>query len=106
MKPYAIHVLLLILLATAVPAFAQPATTPANPVQRELIYCADQMSHEEREAHRVKMQAARTPEAKEALRTAHRVEMQERTRAARREGQCEPLGKTGRGQGYQGGRAK
>ena len=46
MKLRAFHLLPLTLLATALPAFAQPATTPANPVQRELIYCADQMSHE------------------------------------------------------------
>ena len=99
MKLRAFHLLPLTLLATALPAFAQPATTPANPVQRELIYCADQMSHEEREAHRAKMQAARTLEAKEALRTAHRREMQERARAAGREGQCQPLGPRGSGQG-------
>ena len=104
MKLRAFHLLPLTLLATALPAFAQPATTPANPVQRELIYCADQMSHEEREAHRARMQAARTPEAKDAVRTAHRREMQERARAAGREGQCEPRGQPGRGQGYRGGR--
>lgn len=104
MKPHAFHLLPLALLAPALPAFAQPPTTPANPVQRELIYCADQISHEEREAHRAKMQAARTPEAKEAVRTAHRREMQERARAAGREGQCEPRGQPGRGQGYRGGR--
>ena len=85
--------------ATAAHAVAQPETPPANPVQRELIYCADQMSHEEREAYRVKMQAARTPEAKQALRAAHRSEMQERARAAGREGQCAPLGPRGSGQG-------
>ncbi len=105
MKPRASHLLPLALLATALPAFAQPATTPANPVQRELIYCADQISHEEREAYRAKMQAARTLEAKEALRTAHRREMQERARAAGREGECEPHAQRGRGQGYRGGRA-
>jgi len=106
MKPREICLLPLILLTTGLSAFAQPVAAPANPVQRELIYCADQMSHEEREAYRVKMQAARTLEAKEALRTAHRIEMQERARAAGREGQCEPLGQSGRGQGYQGGPAK
>ena len=100
------HVLSFALLATASPAFAQPVTPPANPVPRELIYCADQISHEEREAYRAKMQAARTLEAKEALRNAHRREMQERARAAGREGQCEPHAQRGRGQGYRGGQAK
>jgi len=106
MKPREICLLPLILLTTGLSAFAQPVAAPANPVQRELIYCADQMSHEEREAYRVKMQAARTPEAREALRTAHRIEMQERARAAGREGQCAPLGQPGRGQGYRGGATK
>lgn len=106
MKLRAFHLLPLVLLAPALPAFAQPATTPVNPVRRELIYCADQISHEEREAYRAKMQAARTPEAKQALRTAHRREMQERVRAAGREGQCEPRGQPGRGQGYRGGQAR
>ena len=106
MKLRAFHLLPLALLAPALPAFAQPATNPAKPVERELIYCADQISHEEREAYRAKMQAARTLEAKEALRTAHRREMQERVRAAGREGQCEPRGQPGRGQGYRGGQAR
>ena len=106
MKHRAFHLLSLALLATALPAFAQPATTPGDPVQRELIYCAGQISHEEREAYRAKMQAARTLEAKEALRNAHRREMQERVRAAGREGQCEPRGQPGRGQGYRGGQEK
>ena len=106
MKLRAFRLLPLTLLATALPAFAQPAAAAADPVQRELIYCAGQISHEEREAYRAKMQAARTPEAKEALRTAHRREMQERARAAGREGECEPQGQRGRGQGYRGGQAK
>ena len=96
----------LTLLATGLPTFAQQATAPADPVQRELIYCADQISHEEREAYRANMQAARTLEAKDALRTAHRREMQERARTAGREGECEPRGQPGRGQGYRGGQGK
>jgi hypothetical protein len=99
MKQRTIRLLLLVLPAMAAQAVAQPATAPANPDQRELIYCAGQMSHEEREAYRAKMQAARTPEAKQALRAAHRSEMQERARAAGREGPCEPLGPRGGGQG-------
>lgn len=104
MKTRAFQPLSLALLATALPAFAQPATTPVDPVQRELIYCAGQIRHEEREAYRARMQAARTPEAKEALRTAHRREMQERARAAGREGECEP--QRARGQRYRGGQAE
>lgn len=100
-----IHLLPLTMLAMSWQAIARPATAPANPVQRELIYCADQMSHEERAAYRAKMQATRSAAEKEALRTAHRREMQERARAAGREGQCEPPGPRGTGIGAgQGGR--
>lgn len=94
-----IQLLPLTVLAMSLQAFAQPATGPVNPVQRELIYCADLMNHEEREAYRAKMQATRSAAEKETLRTAHRRDMQERARAAGREGQCEPLGPRGRGQG-------
>lgn len=97
MKP--IQLLPLTVLAMSLQVFAQPATGPVNPVQRELIYCADLMSHEEREVYRAKMQATRSAAEKETLRTAHRRDMQERARAARREGQCEPLGPRGRGPG-------
>ena len=106
MKPKAIQLLFPLLLASTLPAFAQPARAPVNPVQRELIYCADQMSHEEREAYRVKMQSAKTPQDKETVRSQHRLEMQERARAAGREGVCEPPRQPGIGQGYQGGTAK
>ncbi|MDK9715194.1 MAG: hypothetical protein OEL86_14015 [Sulfuritalea sp.] len=97
MRP--IRLLPFAVLAMSLQAFAQPATAPANPGQRELIYCADQMSHEERAAYRAKMQATRSVAEKEALRTAHRRDMQERARAAGREGQCEPLGPRGPGFG-------
>jgi hypothetical protein len=59
-------------------AGAQPA---APEQQRELIFCADRMSHEEREAYRAKMRAARTPEERQALRAAHQAEMQARAAA-------------------------
>lgn len=84
---------LLLLAALALPAAAQP---PAPPEPRELIYCADLMSHEEREAYRAKMRAA-TREEKEALRAEHRREMQERARQAGREGQCQAAGRQWRG---------
>lgn len=72
---------------------AQPASPPEP---RELIYCADRMTHEEREAYRTKMRAARTLEEKQALRAAHRAEMQ--ARAAGQSGVgCEPPGRQWRG---------
>ncbi|MBI4998042.1 MAG: hypothetical protein HZC22_14345 [Rhodocyclales bacterium] len=60
-------------------AAAQQSTPTVEP--RELIYCADRMSHEEREAYRAKMRAARTLEEKQALRAAHQAEMQARAAA-------------------------
>ena len=48
--------------------------------QRELIYCADLMTHEEREAYRASMRTARTPEEKAAVRRAHHETMQARAR--------------------------
>ena len=71
-------------------AIAQPASSPVEP--RELIYCADRMTHEEREAYRAKMRAARTLEERQALRAAHRAEMQ--GRAAGQQGvTCDPPGR-------------
>jgi len=80
--------------AWVLPAAAQPAPA-AEP--RELIYCADLMSHAEREAYRQRMHAAPTREAREAARAAHRADMQERARQAGREGQCETAGRQWRG---------
>lgn len=60
--------------------------------KRELIYCADQMTHEEREAYRARMSAARTRAEKAALRQAHQEEMQARVRNSGGEvEQCLPL---------------
>lgn len=73
----------------AAPAYAQ--NPPSAPEARELIYCADLMSHEEREAYRAKMRAARTAEEKTAVRQAHRQEMQERARQRGSDAQCEPV---------------
>ncbi|MBI4996954.1 MAG: hypothetical protein HZA64_12705 [Rhodocyclales bacterium] len=61
------------------PAGAQPTAAPQE--RRELIYCADRMTPEEREAYRAGMRAARTLEEKQALRAAHRAEMQARAAA-------------------------
>jgi hypothetical protein len=71
-------------------AIAQPARQSVEP--RELIYCADRMTPEEREAYRAKMRAARTLEERQAIRTAHRAEMQ--ARAAGQPGAtCDPPGR-------------
>jgi hypothetical protein len=89
----------------ALAAQAQQAQPPRASEARELIYCADLMSHEEREAYRAKMRATRKPEEKEALRAEHRRDMQERARQAGREGQCETAGRQwhGGGRGGRGG---
>lgn len=77
------------MLCMAFPAHSQ--NPPASTGQRELIYCADKMTHEEREAYRASMRAARTLEEKAALRQAHQLEMQSRPRPRGGEGPCEPL---------------
>lgn len=75
--------------------------TPPATGQRELIYCADQMTHEEREAYRANMRAARSAEEKAAIRQAHQQEMQGRAKQRGDEALCEPLRlrqRQGRGQ--------
>lgn len=60
--------------------------------ERELIYCADKMTHEERDAYRARMSAARTQAEKAALRQAHQEEMQARVRSSGGDAeQCLPL---------------
>lgn len=64
------------------PAWAadkEQVSSPANS-QRELIYCADYMTHEEREAYRAQMRAARTSQEKAAIRQAHQEEMRAKLR--------------------------
>lgn len=84
-------------LAILLAPFASSAQTVAPPAEpRELIYCADRMTHEEREAYRAKMRAARTLEERQAIRAAHRAEMQ--GRAAGQPGiTCDPPGRQWRG---------
>lgn len=73
------------------------AQQPGPPVEkRELIYCADRMTHEEREAYRAKMRAVRTLEERQAIRAAHRAEMQARA-ASQKDETCEPPGRQWRG---------
>ena len=84
----------------ALSAAAQPVPPPAPPAAaepRELIYCADLMSHEEREAYRARMRAARTAEERHAIRAAHRQEMQARAVAAGQPLGCEPMRRGWRG---------
>ena len=93
-------VLAMALFAVSTPAHAQSAgeQSPAAAEQRELIYCADMMTHEEREAYRARMRAARTPEEKAALRQAHQQEMQARARQSGGDAeQCLPLRQRQRG---------
>lgn len=80
--------LLAMLAGTAAPALAQG---PHGPGGRELIYCADLMSHEEREAYRAKMRAAPTEQEKAALREAHKRDMQARATARGNAALCEPV---------------
>jgi len=95
-----------IALAAALPALAQTPTMDKQPVQRELIYCADLMTHAEREAYRANMQAATTPTARDTLRADHRRVMQERANSMGRPGQCDAPLRLRAGQGFQGGTAK
>lgn len=89
MKPGSV-LLLVPLLALSAQVVAQPAGPPAEP--RELIYCADRMTPGEREAYRARMRAARTLEERQAIRAAHRAEMQ--ARAAGQQGvSCDPPGR-------------
>lgn len=67
------------------------ASTPAQP-PRELIYCADLMTHEEREAYRASMRAARTPQERAELRQTHQEVMRARARERGLDVMaCEPL---------------
>lgn len=82
-------------LATLVCAPASADETEKTPApasqKRELIYCADLMTHEERKAYRASMRAARTPQEHAERRQAHQEMM--RARAQERgldDTACEP----------------
>jgi hypothetical protein len=73
------------------PAAAQPPGPAPAAEPRELIYCADLMTPEEREAYRVSMRAARGPQERAALRQTHRDRMHARARESGVDVlQCEP----------------
>lgn len=95
MKTHKLPRLLFILLLALAPAVVQAASAPVE--KRELIYCADLMTPAEREAYRTSLRAARTPEAQEALRVAHRQEMQARAVKQGAADGCEPAGRQWRG---------
>ncbi|GEM_PF-2230758 len=92
-------ILALTLCVVSAPVLAQSAGEPPQAAeQRELIYCADKMTHEEREAYRARMRAARTHAEKAALRQAHQQEMQARARQGGGDAeQCLPLRQRQRG---------
>ena len=92
-------ILTITLSVVSAPVLAQSAgEQPQAAEQRELIYCADLMTHEEREAYRASMRAARTHEEKAALRQAHQQEMQARARQGGGDAeQCIPLRQRQRG---------
>lgn len=92
-------ILAITLCVISAPTHAQSAgEQPQATEQRELIYCADKMTHEEREAYRAHMRAARTPEEKRVLRQAHQQEMQTRARQSGGDAeQCLPLRQRQRG---------
>lgn len=86
---------LILLMSLAALATAQTASPPVE--KRELIYCADRMTPEERAAYRAQMRAARTLEERQAIRAAHRAEMQARARQQPADIYCEPPGRQWRG---------
>jgi len=88
---------LMLLFSVASAVTAQQAGTPIE--KRELIYCADLMTHEEREAYRAKMQAARSLDEKTRIRADHQADMQARAASLGVAGQCEPRQGQGPGQG-------
>lgn len=85
-------VMAIVLCAVSAPVRAENTGEQAQGAagERELIYCADKMTHEEREAYRARMRTARTPEDKAALRQAHRQEMQARARQGGADAECLP----------------
>lgn len=102
MKKQLLAVVLLPTLAGV--AWAQPGPSMAE--KRELIYCADLMTHAEREAYRAKMQASRSLDEKVKIRADHQTTMQARAASQGVAERCEPkpgqgpgLGQ-GTGQGY------
>ena len=93
-KPYSAIFVLVFAILCGWPASAEDTKSSTSPTaqKRELIYCADLMTHEEREAYRASMRAARTPQERATLRQVHQNEMQARARERGLDPmECEPL---------------
>lgn len=83
---------------------AQSVETPAVEPKREIIFCADLMSHEEREAYRRRMASTTDAEQRAKLRASHQADMQARARQQGGEALCRQQGRGGQGPQYRGGR--
>lgn len=93
-KPYSAIFVLALTTLCSLPASAEDTKQPPSSTEqtRELIYCADLMTHEEREAYRARMRAARSPQEKAEIRKAHQEEMRARVRERGLDPmECEPL---------------
>ena len=80
-KPFKLLLAILITLsgiAGARAADTETGDTARSEISRKLIYCADLMSHEERNAYRAEMRAAGSAQEREQLRAKHREKMQAR----------------------------
>ena len=91
MKKHAAMACLLLAALSGLLSAPAHAQGPHGPGARELIYCADLMTHEEREAYRAKMRATSTELEKAALRESHQREMQARAVARGNAALCEPV---------------
>ena len=83
----------IVLLASMTASVADKEKPTASAEQtRKLIYCADLMTHEEREAYRTRMRAAQSPQQRAELRQAHREAMRSRARERDMDPKvCEPM---------------
>jgi len=82
--------IVMLLGSTASASDEEQKATPKEQ-KRRLIYCADLMTHEERESYREHMRAAVSPDERAKLRKAHHKEMRDRARKSGKDPQvCEP----------------
>lgn len=93
-KIFSVAVLISLATFSSVSTSADETEKTSTPSQqsRELIYCADLMTHEERETYRASMRAARTQQERAELRQAHQETMRARARERGLDDvTCEPL---------------
>ena len=82
---------ILILLGSTASASDAEKTTTSKEQTRRLIYCAEFLTHEERESYRARMRAAGGQKVRAEIREAHREEMRDRIRKSGKDPQvCEP----------------